>query len=477
MVAMKKTLTALVASLFLVALIPPADAQIYNCGEVDVIFLNPDLNARAEAGIIEASGSLFGQFQVHGENADKVEYIGFSFGLDPTNVDYTQFCQTDGYNGYYFSGQQILNYRADLDPSDGFFINLQTELVPDGDYSAAVHAFDANHNELGRFWARAVVDNCSDGNPNADPAGRCAANLDVDDTQPWPIVYPGDGQFPDFEGFPSQGLSIEVAEALSEIQVILNGEDITDQLVEFPGRLWDDDLKPGYGPQGVISSNPVTAECNTIFPTTPQLHECGHLGVAYKWEERALEKGDVLNVRVVDLFGNEAKKDVHVGYGISSGISTADYPILEWQADHVIAEVEAGDSHEFPFTIKNTGGKQGHPFSYDELQFVPEGWDYSWSAHVPVDPGESAETAFTIKVPDNATEGRHQVTVGMGYKGESAQDVELQQILTVEVVGSSAADTADLDSMDTEEQESPAIAAPILLAGLGAMMALRRRRE
>src|SRR5699024_8610886 len=88
------------------------------------------------------------------------------------------------------------NYRADRDPSDGFFIPVKTMLVPDGIYAAAVHAYDEGNNELARFWARAIVDNCD--NQTASPQEKCdgdAAQLVAHDrTAPWPIVLPGDGE-------------------------------------------------------------------------------------------------------------------------------------------------------------------------------------------------------------------------------------------------------------------------------------------
>lgn len=473
--------TILLTAVLLVALVPPTDAQIQSCGVVDVIFLNPDLNARAEAGVIEANGAFFAQFQVIGERAAEVEYIAFSFGTQTVPQDDSVCPPDDSYDGNYFSGQQILNYRADTDPSDGFFINLQTKLVPDGEYTAAVHAFDADDNELGRFWAQAVVENCS-----ADASvDRCDEEYDesvhIDTTQPWPIILPGDGQMPSGDGFPSQGFTIEVAEELSDWEVILNGQDITAELEQWDGRLWDDDLKPGYGPFGLIGDTPVTAECNTTFPNTDPipLHECNYLGMAFRWDDRKLETGDVLNVRLVDLAGNEAKKDVHVGYGITGGISSGSYPILRWQSDHVTAEVAAGSTETFTFTIQNLGTETGHPFARDELQQVPEGWDYTWSAHQPVLSGAESSNTFELVVPADASTGRQQVTVGMAYAGQNNQEFELQQILTIDVVGG-VDPNSDLDpeGEGSDEKGSPGAGALLtVVALLGAAGVVARRRQ
>lgn len=466
--------TVLLAAALLAVAVPPAEAQIQSCGVVDVIFLNPDLNERAEAGVIEANGAFFAQFQVIGERAEEVEYIGFSFGVQ--TVEQTEsVCPDEGsYDGNYFSGQQILNYRADTDPSDGFFINLQTDLVPDGEYTAAVHAFDADDNELGRFWAQAIVENCSAG----QPVDRCEGEADVDTTMPWPIILPGDGSLRKDEGFPSQGFTIEVAEPLSELEVILNGQDITADLEQWDGRLWDDDLKPGYGPLGLLGDNPVTAECNPQFPNSPPVHECSHLGEAYRWDDRKLEQGDVLNVRLVDMFGNEAKKDVHVGFGITGGISSGSYPILQWQADHVTAEVAAGQTETFTFTIQNLGTETGHPFARDELQQVPTGWDYQWSAHQPVMSGEEASNTFEITVPSNASTGRQQVTVGMAYAGQNNQEHELQQILTIDVIEGADPDAQPEEGEDPDEKGSPGVGTLFTaLALIGAAMVAARRRD
>jgi hypothetical protein len=477
---MRKTATALIAGLIAFSVIPTVSAQIENCGVVDVVFLNPDLNDAASNGRIDANGAVFVQFQVIGERAADVAYIGFSFGVDTVPQDSSACPEAENYDGNYFSGQQIQNYRADTDASDGFFINLQTTLVPDGDYTAAVHAYTKDDEELGRFWARAEVKNCDDD----DEDGRCADDVEMnrvhDKTVPWPIILPGDGEWPDTADFPSKGFSIEIAEPLGDpavdgdgIEVILNGVDISDQLVLWDGRQWDNDLRPGYGPYGALGDNEATSECAYPEAEVPQANDCEFLGEAYRWEERKLEKGDVLNVKITDVAGNIAKKDVHVGYGINGGISSGAYPILQWTADQVVAEVQAGTSAVFSFKTENLGAETGHPFARDELQIVPEGWTFDWSAHQPVNAGEDTTNSFTIHVPDEAVEGRQQVTVGMSYKGQNGEEVDLQQILSIDVTG--GADASITGEEIEEEQESPAAALPIIIAMLAGLLVVRRR--
>lgn len=475
-----KSRAILLSAFLALAFVPATEAEIYNCGVVDVIFLNPDLNDRAENGIIDASGSFFAQFQVIGDRAEEVEYIGFSFGKDFANQD-ESVCPTDeGYDGNYYSGQQILNYRADLDPSDGFFINLQTALVPDGDYSAAVHAFDADDNELGRFWAQAVVNNCDE----SDEDGRCGGDtpeeeqqrINNDNTQPWPIILPGDGELADGTGF-----TIEVAEELSDWEVLLNGEDITGELEDWEGREWDNDLRPGYGPFGALGENQVTSECSIEQPQVPQANECSTLGQAFKWTKRNLDVGEVLNVRLVDLAGNVAKKDIHVGFGITGGISSGAYPILQWQTEETRAEANPGTSVDFTFTIQNLGAETGHPFAKTELQEVPAGWTWDWTDHQSVGSGEETTNVFTVHVPNNATDGSHQVTAGMEYVGQNNDVKQLQQILTIDVVGGSNNEPVegdlDGDGIPDDEKDTPGLGTGIVsIALLGAAMVAARRR-
>lgn len=430
------------------------------CGDITLILLNPDLQPGSD-GFIRASGNFFVQFQAIGEGADQIANFGFSFGVYTAQVP-EDVCQLPPQ--LWFTGQQILNYRADTDASDGFFINLQTPLVPDGQYTAALHAYDANDNELARFWASAIVENCDEA---MDPAGlveRCDGDIEQitrnDFIMPWPIVLPGDGLTTgDVEGF-----TIEFAEELSALTVLLNGEDITAQLTPWEGRLWDDDLIPGYGPYGL--ANILVPECSQQPP-----QECAHLGVAYQWTDRQLTEDDVLRVEATDMAGNIATKDLHIGSGVTSGAISEQIPVLEWSVDHQRVTVAPGGQAQFRFTITNRGGATGHPFAE---QTVPEGWDYEWSpAHVPVDSGTSESQEFIVKVPTTAAAGTHSVKAIMKYM-QSGVEKQLRQDLTVEVTGTTNATPTDV--LGEESEDSVGVPVPLLLVGAGLAAVVVRRR-
>ncbi|MHB1260822.1 MAG: hypothetical protein ACYC2H_03815, partial [Thermoplasmatota archaeon] len=175
---MRRPLLMILLAALLLAVPQPAAAQEYNsCGPFQIVFRNPDLQPGTD-GFITAEGQFFAQFQVIGEGADQVTVMGFSFGAYTTDFDESQVCSNPPQA--WFTGQQILNYRADTDAADGFFINLQTPLVPDGEYTAAVHAYDAGNNELGRFWAKAIVNNCDADGPGTRCDGDTAQNTNND---------------------------------------------------------------------------------------------------------------------------------------------------------------------------------------------------------------------------------------------------------------------------------------------------------
>lgn len=439
-----------------------ANPNVGCCGDLDLILLNPDLQPGSD-GFIRASGNSFVQFQAIGAAADQIETFGFSFGVQTTQFP-DDVCQAP----LWVTGQQVLNYRADTDPSDGFFINLQTGLVPDGQYTAAVHAYDAGDQELARFWASAVVSNCDTA---VDPLGqveRCGDDAEQmqrnDATQPWPIVLPGDGLTPaDVNGF-----TVEFAEPLADLRVTLNGEDVTDRLSEWSGREWDNDYLPGYGPMGL--STLLVPECSQQPP-----QDCTTLGVAYEWTERQLTEDDVLRVEATDLAGNVATKDIHVGSGVTGGAISAEIPILTWSVDVARLEVAPGDSVLFRFTISNSGGATGHPFAD---QVIPAGWAVEWTPpHVPVPSGSSEPQELLVKVPANATTGTYDVEAIMNYD-QAGEQKQLTQILKVIVSGDlaeanqQAEEEAAAAAGEKKDSPAPAFAA---LGLLGAAVALRRR--
>lgn len=439
----------------------PASAQIHTCGPFQIVFRNPDLQPDAD-GFITAEGQFFAQFQVIGEGADKVTTMGFSFGAYTQDVDESQACPNGVPSQLWFSGQQVPNYRADTDPSDGFFINLQTPLVPDGQYTAAVHAYDANDNELGRFWARAVVDNC-DGDP---PAARCdgdaAQNQKHDRTGPWPMILPGDGsRLPDG----TLGFSLEFAEELSNLTVALDGQDITKDLEPWDGRLWDDDLFPGYGPNGLGAV--LVPECSQQPPQT-----CSHLGVSYRWNNRTMTGDDVIHVEATDLSGNKAVKDIHVGSSVAGGAITDAAPNLQITVDALRKPTSAGQSVVFNFDITNSGGGTAHPFT---RVTAPAGWDAVFSAHRPIEPGQKDKQELTVTPPAGTPNGDYRVNASIDYSANGGDRTNPYE-LTVTVGGGSAAATDGNATAGGRGAKGSPAPAPTLVAPLLVAVALLRRR-
>lgn len=472
---MRVSITILLGLSLLALAFPPVDAQTSSnnicdnpnigcCGDLTLVLLNPDI-APGSDGFIRASGNLFIQFQAIGAAASEIETFGFSFGAYTSQFP-DDVCDLPP--DAWFTGQQVLNYRADTDPNDGFFINLQTGLVPDGQYTAAVHAFDGNDVELARFWASAIVSNCDTA---VDPAGqveRCgddaAQMIRNDATMPWPIVLPGDGlTTADVNGF-----TVEFPEELSEVAVFLNGEDVTDQLEPFDGREWDNDYFPGYGPRGLSAI--LVPECSQQPPQT-----CSTLGESYQWTQRALTALDVVRIEATDMNGNFASKDLHIGSGVTSGAITDNIPILTWAVDKARQEIDAGATALFKFTIQNSGGDTGHPFAD---QVVPEGWTYEWQpVHVPVASGDTEDQEFLVTAPAGAAPGDYTIKALMNYTQGGAPKT-LDQVLTVTVAeGGLAGSVPDpnAEPEGSEEKDSPAPAAVMLVVALAAVAAVRRR--
>ncbi len=476
---MRAVLTIGLALLIVPVAVPGAQAQINNCGDINIIFRNPDLQPGAD-GFIRASGQLFAQFQAIGEGADKIATFGFSFGVHTVDFPASTVCQAPN-SKLWFSGQQIINYRADTNPDDGFFINLQTALVPDGTYTAAVHAYDKDDNELARFWAKAIVENCTqDTAPGVQRCDSDPAQLkETDKTMPWPIILPGDGQLPEGQ----VGFTLEFAEELSNLTVTLNGEDITGQLEQWDGRLWDDDLKPGYGPNGLLGDTDATKECNGTLPDVDYVHHCEYLGVAYRWTQRALEDVDVLRVEARDLSGNLARKDIHIGSSVVGGAITQAAAIVTMTAEEVKKIVGPGSGVDFPFQFVNQGGGDGH---VNLIAEGPEGWGARWEpVHVVVPPGGTTTGSVIAKPPAGTPPGTYLINASAEYPGEGGLTKKISQQLTVEINpsassgGASGTGTgsggAPVDEAD-EGKDSPGLGILFVMALLGvASIALRRR--
>ncbi|HUR26156.1 MAG TPA: NEW3 domain-containing protein [Candidatus Thermoplasmatota archaeon] len=458
----RSLLMVLFTGTLLVALPQPAAAQIHSCGPFEIIFRNPDLQPGTD-GFITAEGQFFAQFQVIGPGADQVVTMGFSFGAFTRDFAESEVCSNPPQA--WFTGQQILNYRADTDAADGFFINLQTPLVPDGEYTAAVHAYDAGNNELGRFWAKAIVNNCDA--PGPVPPARCDGdipqNTNNDRTGPWPMILPGDGQkLP--EG--TNGFSLEFAEELSNLTVFLNGQDITAEMEQWPGRLWDDDLIPGYGPYGL--NNILVPECSQQPPQT-----CGPLGVAYRWNTRAMTKDDVIRVEAADLAGNRAVKDIHIGSSVAGGAITDAAPNLQITVDEVRKATTPGTPVVFRFQITNSGGGTAHPFTSKE---GPEGWTLEWTPHKPVEPGGTDAQELTVTPPPGTAPGEYGINATISYP-EGGTQRDNAYGLKVDVAGAGPVSGAQSATGDAAGKKSPGAGPLVVLSVLGSTVLLVRRRQ
>ena len=452
----------------LMVVTPGAAQQPFEqCGDIQLVFRNPDLQRQSD-GNVHASGSFFAQFQAIGERADEITFFGFSFGPGMTPVDdESGICDLPP--EAWITGAYILNYRADTNPDDGFFINLQTDLVPDGTYTAAVHAYNEANQELARAWTNAIVDNC-DGDPPARCEGDTNQIANNDLTSPWPIILPGDGDLSAVEEAPDgASLTLEFAEELSDLKFFINGRDETQNLTDWEGRQWDDDLLPGYGPNGLGAI--LVPECSQQPPQT-----CGPLGVAYQYNVRPVTDADVVRVEATDMAGNLAKKEIHIGSG-AAGAITDDLPNLQMTVDKLSSTINPGESALFQFTLINTGGTTAHPFASAE---GPEGWELTFSPpHQPTDPGETETQELGVRVPPNTPVGTYQVNATIEYeKGNQPQRQLWELRVNVGDVppggASRGRDNATAEADDPGE-ESPGVGALVLVGVLGSLVWVRRR--
>ncbi len=440
---------------------PPAAAQTHACGDIQLVFRNPDLQPQPD-GYIHAQGQFFAQFQAIGTGADKIKVFGFSFG--PFTYDFNETMCGVPAGAPWATGVYVPNYRADSDPTDGFFIPIKTFLVPDGTYAAAVSAYDGAGHELARFWAKAVVDNCDTATtPAQEKCDTDAAQLvKHDKTAPWPMVLPGDGQ-----ALSGHTFTIEFGEALANYTVSLNGKDITKDMKEWDGRLWDGDYTPDYGPYGYGGQLP---HCQAPAPA----QACEKYGPAYEWVGRALNANDVVRVEATDLAGNRAVKDIHIGSSVAGGAVTEQEPILADTVDQVRKVGHPGTDVTFNFNITNNGAGTGHPFAG---AVDPAAWGcskdtpcHTWDPeHVPVPPGATLPQKLIVHVPANTVTGTYEINATLTYTAAGKEKV-LGHTLQVQVENGAA----PVASSTTDTKSSPMPLAFMAIAAAG--LAARRRR-
>lgn len=446
---------------------PSAAQQPFEqCGDIQLVFRNPDLQ-RQNDGLVHAGGSLFGQFQAIGPGADQITFFGFSFGPVSSPIeDESGICDLPPQA--WTTGAYIINYRADTNPDDGFFINLQTDLVPDGPYAVAVHAYDASNTELARGWTNAIVDNCDADGPV--PPARCEGDTAQiarnERTAPWPIVLPGDGDIAAAPDRPDGAtLTVEFPEELSEFRFFINGKDETANMTAWDGRQWDDDLLPGYGPLGL--GGLVVPECTQQPPQT-----CGFLGESYYYSARAITDDDVVRVEAVDMAGNAVKKEIHIGSG-AAGAITDDLPNLQVTVDKLSATINAGEPALFQFTLNNVGGTTAHPFAEAQQPAGVDDWELTFTpAHQPTEPGATEVQELGIRPPIGTPTGTYVVNATISYDKGSEERVQTWE-LRINVAGDAPATATDGPDPAGEAKESPGLGLVALVAVLA--FALRRR--
>lgn len=474
-------LVALIALLVFAA--SPAAAQeelppgFKRCGDGDLVlvFMNPDLMP-GEDGFIHAGGSFFIQFQARGEQAFDIEALKFSFGpMPPTG--FPDNCTP----GEWVTGPYVKNYRADYDPNDGFFIPINTCLVPDGTYAAALSAYDKDLNELVRYYTQAIVAN----GPGNNGEERCEH---PDATVPWPMILPGDGER--FDG--GQGLYVEVGEDVSSIEAFINGKRIA--LSDGLGPERDDDLVPDLGYQPPIRDAGLA-----------EGHHQKRQYPAFTWDGVITDQ-DVVRVRVVDRWGNVADKVVHVGDPTIGGRVTLVKPEFDLEFPQTDMESENGTAR-YNFSVATKGdGLHAHMFvrNKDGSQQLPGGITYRMNpdGHVHAAGDRTIDGVVTLIARPETEPGTYDVHFVVEYQYGAQRDERIVP-LTFRVVERAQTDaTQDEEVADTnrevEQQDFrgervdqqaagddaalpeakkgiPAIGLPLLVGGL-ALVAMARRR-
>lgn len=456
------------------------------CGKYALLFQNPDLREDQDDWI-HAQGQFFIQFQVVGEGSGEVTKMSFSFGKtdDALYDNPTVNCNEDipeSPAGQGTGGAYLLYYRSDFEKADGFFVPILTNNVPDGEYAAAIHAYNAAGTEVARAWAKAKVDNC---NPTTQ-GERCAVDspesVAHDHTKPWPMVLPGDGE----QTNGVNGLTVEFAEPVNDtVEVKVNGEVVP--LADWTPPARDDDVVPNNDDQ----------DCPV---NVPQVCTRKVYGPGFKWEN-PVAVGDIIEVYAVDANGNEIFKQIHYGLDTSGGTVDLQRPELKLSAlNGQTVAIQPGDFHEFVVRVENIGADVAHT----QLAVAPTDpnatlttyWmnaEGGQTSHLVVEAGQQVEAKVHVQSDAATPHETFEVLATATYDVEG-QDVtkELRLMVTIDPNASgthhgthggnaTSSPTPTNETARTEGGEGgggiPGPGAPLFVACLGALgAALSRRR-
>lgn len=420
------------------------------CG-VQLVLKNPDLQANLE-GRITASGWFFIQFQAIGAGAENVDSFTFSFG-EPI-PDQLQNCSAPRW----VTGAYLQDYRGDFTPEDGFFVPINTTLVPDGTYGAAVHAYDAAGMEVGRFFVSADVRN---GCAQPRCTDRTAEQLRVmDKILPWPRVLPGDGIQTNEIG----GLTVEFAEPVRDVQAFINGNETP--LEEWEGVPMDDDFQP-RNDNTACSPQPAPLCVKRVWG--PAFHS-----------SVVIQQNDVVRVVATDLNENRVEKILHLLDPTQGGIVSGDAIDIDITVDQTTKSVGAGQSGEFVFAFTSLGGSDAHvnlPIQFDEskleARFTPD--------HVVVKPGQRATATLFVSGKEGVSSGTFLLTAKPTWRS-GGQDVSKEFPLSFIIGTGEGGNIAASNSTEpggnaktTQAEGSPGLGI-VVAAGIVLAVALGRRR-
>ena len=403
------------------AAVPSASAQDANgferCGDdgLVLVFMNPDLKMQDD-GFVHASGSFFIQFQARGEKAFDIETFKFSFGKAlPTST-----CASPEW----VTGAYLKNYRADYDWRDGFFVPINTCNVPDGEYAAAISAYNKDQVELVRYYTKAIVEN----GPGNSKDERCK---NPDRTKPWPMILPGDGERTDG----GQGLYVEVGEAVSSIEGFVNGRKVV--LTETQGPERDDDVIPDLGYHPALRDTPL-ANSQVEKRRYPAFTWAGELG-----------DGDVVKIVVTDQWGNVAEKIAHLGDPTIGGRVTLAKPEFELKVEPTEATAGADGTAVYNVTYVTKTAEGLHADLYvrgENGGDLPPGITYRLSPnHVMMGGNEDLDGTIRIVATPDVKPGAYKALFVASYlSGE--QRLEKSVLLTFRV------DTAPETNFTQREQ-------------------------